>query len=270
VGALAPLFTSVETAHNIAFSLTNAAATTVFGNPTGSTGAPSYYVPNAAIVNGWLGYTAYNGAINPNNYLTLITLPKDTLHIVPQTNTGLLIGNASVSGDSIMLDRLQSGANITLTKNADSSITIASSGTGGSMPPNIGTGYRIYAPQVPGIKTLFCVGCALDSTTNTNALTITVGSGNMGIGNVITGATPGSRLYAGTGGVLQQSNAVNFYDSTHVRWGYGTNTPTNTIDVDSARSHGYKGGLALEQYLDNAVNFSRLHIYDSAQRVYIS
>jgi lysophospholipase L1-like esterase len=63
-------------------------------------------------------------------------------------------------------------------------------GGGGSIPPSIGSGFRIYSPQVPGFRSLFCVGCTIDSTTNTNALTLTVtagGSGtvtNVAIGNL--------------------------------------------------------------------------------------
>lgn len=53
------------------------------------------------------------------------------------------------------------------------------------------------------------------------------GSGNptMVLGNAISGATKGSILYAGTNGVLQQSNGVFYFDSTQQRLGIGTNAP---------------------------------------------
>lgn len=49
--------------------------------------------------------------------------------------------------------------------------------TATSIPPNIGSGYRIYSPQIPGFKTLFNTanaGILIDSTTNTNGLTFKV------------------------------------------------------------------------------------------------
>lgn len=50
-----------------------------------------------------------------------------------------------------------------------------SGGGGGNTNSNIGSGYRFAVPSTNNIKTLFCSGCTLDSTTNTNALTLTVG-----------------------------------------------------------------------------------------------
>jgi hypothetical protein len=58
-GNLAPLFiTSVSnpsTIPGITFSLSNASPNSVFGNNTGSSAAPTYYVPNATTLNGWFG-----------------------------------------------------------------------------------------------------------------------------------------------------------------------------------------------------------------------
>lgn len=42
-----------------------------------------------------------------------------------------------------------------------------------TIPSNIGSGFRIYTPQVPGFRTLFGSNIIIDSTTNTNALTLT-------------------------------------------------------------------------------------------------
>lgn len=50
-------------------------------------------------------------------------------------------------------------------------------GGGGNTNSNIGSGFRFAVPGTNNIKTLFCAGCTLDSTTNANALTITVSGG---------------------------------------------------------------------------------------------
>lgn len=57
------------------------------------------------------------------------------------------------------------------------------------------------------------------------------GGGSMAIAAPITSATAGSVLYAGTGGILQQSNSNFFYDSTNVRMGIGTNSPGSKLDI---------------------------------------
>lgn len=54
-----------------------------------------------------------------------------------------------------------------------------------SFPPNVGSGYRIYAPQTPGIKSLACTGCTLDSVT-TGQLGITVTDATISTTNITT------------------------------------------------------------------------------------
>ena len=51
----------------------------------------------------------------------------------------------------------------------------------------------------------------------------------MAIGNIVSGATKGSVLYAGTNGALQQSNAVFYFDSANMRLGIGIATPAAKI-----------------------------------------
>jgi hypothetical protein len=51
----------------------------------------------------------------------------------------------------------------------------------------------------------------------------------MAIGGAITGATAGSALFAGTGGVLAQDNANFFWDNTNKRLGIGTSTTGNPL-----------------------------------------
>ncbi|MCX8051231.1 MAG: hypothetical protein N3B17_04975 [Chlorobi bacterium] len=47
----------------------------------------------------------------------------------------------------------------------------------------------------------------------------------------VTSLTPGSVVFAGTGGVLSQNNANFFWDNTNVRLGIGTNTPSANLHV---------------------------------------
>lgn len=60
-GTLSPLFTTTvtnpTTIPGISFTLSNATANSVFGNNTGSSAAPVYYVPTATTLNGWFSGT---------------------------------------------------------------------------------------------------------------------------------------------------------------------------------------------------------------------
>jgi hypothetical protein len=59
------------------------------------------------------------------------------------------------------------------------------------------------------------------------------GSGSgMAIGNAITSATNGSVLYAGTNGVLRQSNTTFFFDSTNNRLGINNGAPASRLHVN--------------------------------------
>jgi len=69
-------------------------------------------------------------------------------------------------------------------------------------------------------------------------------------GDAISGATAGSLFFAGTGGTLQQRNAGIFFDSTNIRLGIGTASPSYNIHVlenanTSPDSHTRVGALAL-------------------------
>jgi hypothetical protein len=54
-------------------------------------------------------------------------------------------------------------------------------GGGGSPNSNVGSGYRLAVASTNNIKTLFCVGCAFDSVSNTNAITLTVSAVGGGV-----------------------------------------------------------------------------------------
>jgi hypothetical protein len=58
-----------------------------------------------------------------------------------------------------------------------------------------------------------------------------VGSTNTSIGSTIPGGTAGSILFLGLGSTLAQDNANLFYDDTNNWVGFGTNTPSATLDL---------------------------------------
>lgn len=70
------------------------------------------------------------------------------------------------------------GGTLDSTTNANGlTLTVA----GASIPPNIGSGFRIYSPQVPGFRSLVAgTNITIDSTANANSLTIN-SSGGSGI-----------------------------------------------------------------------------------------
>jgi len=59
------------------------------------------------------------------------------------------------------------------------------------------------------------------------------GGGGSSIGGAVTGATAGSVLFAGSGGILQQDNANIFWDDTTDRLGIGDSTPLAALTVGS-------------------------------------
>ena len=109
--SLIPLFATAvsnpSTIPGISFTLSNAPANSVFGNNTGSTGAPSYYVPSATILNGWFGGTlqaaislTLTGSGNPTFVSNVLNIPPPTLGYV----RGALNNTVSVNpGKSITL-----------------------------------------------------------------------------------------------------------------------------------------------------------------------
>jgi hypothetical protein len=127
-GNLSPLFTTGVSGSTITFAQSNAAANTAFGNFTGSSAAPGFgKVPLAAQATGPANYLmGYDGSGNP------AALAPDTLKVRNRVSgTGVQVGN--ISADTLYLNNLVAGSNITLTKQADSSILIASTGGGGGV-----------------------------------------------------------------------------------------------------------------------------------------
>lgn len=137
-GNLSPLFTTaVATGTStpaLSFAISSAAANSVLGNNTGSTANPGYFVPDNTLLNTWFGAT-----IQP-----AITL----------TTTGSS-GAATFIGTTLNIPVYSGG------------------GGSGNTNSNIGSGYRWAIPNTNNIKTAFGSLIVFDSTTNTNALTLT-------------------------------------------------------------------------------------------------
>jgi hypothetical protein len=178
-GDLPPLFTTTETstttAPALAFSLSAAAANTVFGNNTGSSAAPGFQtlvdaqVPDILTLtrlsnlttNGFVKTGSANGtlSVDASTYETALGNPSVNGYVLSSTTAGArswvaqsgggsnAFGTITIAGQSdVVADAapdiltLVAGANVTLTSNATAdTITIASTGgPGGSLPPMAG------------------------------------------------------------------------------------------------------------------------------------
>lgn len=67
---------------------------------------------------------------------------------------------------------------------------------------------------------------------------ISAGTGNISTSGSLTlsGLTPGSILFAGTGGVVSEDNSEGFYDSVNKYWGFGTATPGTKVEIQGTLS----------------------------------
>lgn len=164
-GALSPLFgTSVATSTStpaLTFSLSAAVANAIFGNNTGSTAAPAYFVPTSTTLNGWFGATIQ----------TAITL----------TTTGSS-GAATFSAGTLNIPQYTGGASL-LTRQSIVSGTSAT-GTSGNLVVtfNFGTTASTFNFTMPASPTdqqtvEFEGGGTLTSGSEVNSLTITPNAG---------------------------------------------------------------------------------------------
>lgn len=106
-GTLSPLFTtSVATATTtpaLSFTLSNAAANSVFGNNTGSSAAPAYFVPNATTLNGWFGGTIQSAiSLTTTGTSGAATFAANTLNI-PQYQGALTLTTTGTSGAATLI-----------------------------------------------------------------------------------------------------------------------------------------------------------------------
>lgn len=94
VGNLSPLFTTnvatPTTTPAVTFTLSNAAARSILGNNTGSTGPPAYFVPDATALNTWFG-----GNIQPQ--LNGTGFVKVTGTTISYDNSTYLTANQSIT-----------------------------------------------------------------------------------------------------------------------------------------------------------------------------
>lgn len=106
-GTLSPLFTtSVATATTtpaLTFSLSNAAANSVFGNNTGSSAAPAYFVPTFTTLNGWFGSTIQSAiSLTTTGTSGAASFAANTLNI-PQYQGALTLTTTGTSGASTLI-----------------------------------------------------------------------------------------------------------------------------------------------------------------------
>jgi hypothetical protein len=82
-------------------------------------------------------------------------------------------------------------------------------------------------------------------------------TGGIAIGDPITGATQGSVLFAGIGGILEQENGDFFYDNTNKFLGIGTAVPESGLHVVTSGSANIKGimNMHFDSNADNQAKF---------------
>jgi hypothetical protein len=136
---------------------------------------------------------------------------------------------------------------------------------GGDRVNSSGSGITITGQQV--ITTLF-VSDGVNNWVQVAGDTVTGGGGgSMAIGGAITGATAGSILFAGAGGVLAQDNANLVWDATNLNLRVGASAVSNafvlfplTVSVSSTDIVAYMwntnaAGYSAIGFLDNALTY---------------
>lgn len=235
----APNIVSATATHTFNFPYASAADTgvlksgdwTVFNNKVGGIGtlnSASKSANGANVVSGNLILQTvdhtFPGLMLPADKAFLDSvhsgLYNDSIFVKNEGASGVNLAWASGT-DTLHFKKIIAGTNVNFTQNSDSSIVInATLSGGGSTNLNIGSGYRFAVPSTNNIKTLFCSGCTLDSTTNTNALTLTVTGGGGTLSNV------GSGFRAAVSGT---SNVKTFFAGAGITIDSTTNTNGLTI-----------------------------------------
>lgn len=117
---------------------------------------------------------------------------------------------------------------------------VRNGGGGATIPPNVGSGYRFYAPQTPGFKSFTCTGCTLDSAT-TGQIGITVTDATISTSNITTNnATTSKHGFV----PILPNDATKYYDGTGVfstppggSFGYTFATAVNTSNYTVTTSN---------------------------------
>jgi len=256
----------------------------VTGSPITSSGTMTVNLVASGVTAG-----TYNTlTVNSNGIVTAGANLLDTLHVT-FAGAGIQTGNASVTGDSIVLDRINAVNGLTSTKAADSSVAIV---LGGALTQNTtinggGTNEMIFTNFLPAAAAGFRVdltnngsdaGWDLFTRDSVTTFWKRIPKGTpyqvltmLGSGGI--GWAPGGSGGSGTPiggdkanqydslGYFSGNNGLNSYNYTNVRWGYGLSNPQWTQDMDSTRS---VSGSVWELHSDNITNYARLHIYDNA------
>lgn len=248
-GNLSPLFTTSVTNPNtipaLGFTLTPAAANSVFGNNTGSTGAPLYYVPTITTLNGWAsGSIALLGVAN--TFTALQTFGTLTTTGVTKM-TGLASGGAN---DSVLTINTSTGQlgftsrlfTISAVQGTHASVTGDSVELGGFFfqPDTINTfGFGFAITNLPNEATLGVGDSVLVEKAGSKYLTL-VPSSAIGGGGAVSSVSDDGRstmtISPTTGAVLVGLNLANANTWTGnitangVNYLFGTNAASTVGD----------------------------------------
>lgn len=140
-GNLSPLFTtSVSTATTtpaLSFTISNAAANSIFGNNTGGSAAPAYFVPTSTTLNGWFGGTIQSAiSLTTTGSSGAATFSGGTLNIpnyaytLPTATTSVL-GGVKIDGTTITISSgvISAATQIALTTTGSSGAATLIGGT---------------------------------------------------------------------------------------------------------------------------------------------
>ena len=205
-------------------------------------GAPLKLTSGTDLTTPEAGAFEFNGTdlfFTPNSTRETVAFLSD---ITGAAHDAVTLSNSPATYDYLTI----SGQAITLNQ-----IDLTTDVTGTLPVGNGGTGLSSYgtANQIMGMN---AAGNALEYKTvngTTNQITITNATNSLTLslpqnihtaatptfsGLTLSGLTPGSIAFAGTGGVISQDNANFFWDDTNNRLGLGTVTPTYQLDVAGA------------------------------------